>query len=351
MTLYLSNRDGNGKTNEEGHYKFPVNVFTGTVLASGDLLVTQQSPLALGVSVASGQFKILDSSGSYSFTGWNNASTPVTISTADPANPRITSIVLYVDKNATTSASPPNNPGIVKLMAVNGTAAAVPSAPNSTVIQTAITAGNPYIVLANVTVAAGATQVTNANISDQRVQVTLNDNTVSNTSLQDNSVSTSKMQSNSVTTAKVADTQITTRKTKPTYMVSSGNSGATRQQFPSGSTVYSITGTSVSYTSGATTEMLDISATALISHTGSDGYFYIAAGTTPVGKCYYSTRPGTYSTMTARAFYEMAANTTITFDARFKTNATGGGEVANNATDQSSSPSFGTELRLIAWGR
>lgn len=170
MTLYLSNRDGNGKTSEEGHYRLQTRVYEGGILHVNDLKVTQNSPLGMSVLVATGDFRI-DTSSGYAYTGWNTTSTVVTITTADPANPRITSIVLYIDKAATTSASPANNPGIPKFMAVNGTAASVPTAPNGATVQSAVGSGNPYMVLANVTIPAAGTQATNANISDQRVRM------------------------------------------------------------------------------------------------------------------------------------------------------------------------------------
>lgn len=170
MTVYLSNRDGNGKTNEEGHYRFQTRVFSGFNLLSNDLAVTQQSPLALGVTVGSGDYRLETASG-YSYTGWIDAPTNVTIPTADASNPRISIVVLYVDKGATTTASPPNNPGIAKLITVQGTAAANPIAPSGSAIQSAVGAGNPYYSIAQVTVGAGATQVTNSNITDLRTKV------------------------------------------------------------------------------------------------------------------------------------------------------------------------------------
>lgn len=211
MTIYLSNRDGDGKTSEEGHYKFQTAVFTGNVLGATALLVKQNSPLGMNVLVSAGQYKI-DTSTDYSYTGWNTADAAVTITTADPANPRITTIVVYVDKGAATSASPPNNPGITKLMAVNGTPGAVPVAPNGATIQSAVGSGNPYVVLANVTVAAAATQITDANISDQRTQVTVGTNLIDNLSLKNDSVTTSKILDLNVTTGKLADLAVTTGK-------------------------------------------------------------------------------------------------------------------------------------------
>jgi len=211
MTMFVSNRDGDGMTDEQGHYKFQTSVFSGNVLESGDLAVTENSPLGLSVLVGPGQFKI-DTSDDYSYTGWNTANAPVTISTADPANPRITSIVLYLDKGEDTAPSPPNNPGIAKLMAVDGTPGAVPSAPNGTTIQAAVGAGNPYTVLANVTVGAGAANVDNADISDQRVQVAVGDGLIKTASIKDLAVTTAKIADVNVTTGKLADSAVTTAK-------------------------------------------------------------------------------------------------------------------------------------------
>lgn len=172
MTLYLSNRDGNGKTSEEGHYRLQTALLSGNTLQSTSLAVTQNSPTGLSVLVAPGDFKI-DTTDGYSYTGWNNISTAVIITTADPSNPRITTIVAYVDKGASTSASPPNNPGIIKFMAVNGTPQAVPVAPIDATIQTAVGAGNPYIAIADVRVNAGATAILNTHITDRRAPITL----------------------------------------------------------------------------------------------------------------------------------------------------------------------------------
>lgn len=116
MTLYLSNRDGVGGTsltNEEGHYRFQTQSWTGNiVMGSGDeLAVTQNSPLGMSVLIGTGDFKI-DTTG-YSYTGWNSASLVATVSTANPSNPRKDAVVLYVDKSENTPGTA-NNPGIIK---------------------------------------------------------------------------------------------------------------------------------------------------------------------------------------------------------------------------------------------
>lgn len=182
MTVYLSNRDGNGKTNEEGHYRLLSKMTEGQALTSTDVKVTENSPLGLSVLIQPGDYKI-DTSSGYAYMGWIAGTEAVTITTPDPSNPRIVCIVLYVDKGATTSASPPNNPGITKLKAVNGTAAGTPVAPNGTAIQSSVGSGNPWIKLADVLVGAGVTQITNSNITDTRTRIKLSNDVLENSSL------------------------------------------------------------------------------------------------------------------------------------------------------------------------
>lgn len=182
MTIYLSNRDGDGKTNEEGHYRLLSRVLSGQVLEPTDLQVTENSPLGLSVLVNPGDYRLEVPAG-YAYQGWIDSAASVTITTPDSSNPRITVIVLYVDKSATTSAAPPNNPGIAKLMAVNGSPSSTPTTPSDAAIQTAVGASNPFMKLAAVRVGAAVTQITNSNITDLREEITLNDSILSPTSI------------------------------------------------------------------------------------------------------------------------------------------------------------------------
>jgi len=185
MTIYLSNRDGNGKTSEEGHYRLPTGILDGNVLDLNDLKVTENSPVGMTVLVTAGDYRIPSGTG-YSYTGWNSASAPLAIPTSDPANPRISTIILYVDKGASTSPSPVNNPGIAKLMVVTGSAAASPTAPNDTAVQSAVGSGNPFIRLANITVPTSASTVVNANIADVRERIRLTDDVINASNLSQN---------------------------------------------------------------------------------------------------------------------------------------------------------------------
>lgn len=94
----------------------------------------------------------------------------VTIPTAPASNSRIDSIVAYVDNPPTGSATATDNPGACGLIVVSGTAASSPVAPSESAIRTAITADGAsgttayYVVLANITIASGTTDLTSDNI-------------------------------------------------------------------------------------------------------------------------------------------------------------------------------------------
>lgn len=167
MARYVSYRDG-GKTNEEGIARWAAKAFSGNVFTG--LQVTQQGSPTIGVTVGTGDIKI-DSGNGYDYFGWSDAAFNITLNTADASNPRYDLIVAYIDKAVVSSASS-NNPNALVFTKVTGTAAASPTEPNSGAIQTAVGAGNPYAILARVTVAATDTTITNSEITDRRTMVT-----------------------------------------------------------------------------------------------------------------------------------------------------------------------------------
>lgn len=95
----------------------------------------------------------------------------VTIGTPPASNSRIDAVVAYVDNPPEGVASTADNPAACGLITVEGTAAATPTAPNESAIRTAITADGAsgstayYVVLALVTVASGATDITSNDIA------------------------------------------------------------------------------------------------------------------------------------------------------------------------------------------
>jgi hypothetical protein len=102
-----------------------------------------------------------------------SANESVTIATAN-SSPRIDYIVAYVDKavaGSTVANNVNNTNNVLKFASVAGTPAGSPSVPTMSQIQAAIGAANPYIILAQIAVGNGVTQITNANITDKRVFV------------------------------------------------------------------------------------------------------------------------------------------------------------------------------------
>lgn len=96
---------------------------------------------------------------------------PVTLPAAPASNSRIDSIVAYVNNPPSGSATVIDNPEACGIIAVSGTASSSPQAPNDTAIRQAITADGAsgstayYVVLANVTVASGTTDITAGDIT------------------------------------------------------------------------------------------------------------------------------------------------------------------------------------------
>lgn len=95
----------------------------------------------------------------------------VTLSAAPGANSRIDVIVAYADNPPQGSSNIADNYEACGIIAVRGTAAANPVAPNDSTIRTAITAdgasGNTayYVILATITIVSGTTDLTADNIA------------------------------------------------------------------------------------------------------------------------------------------------------------------------------------------
>jgi len=122
---------------------------------AGQFNVTAGS--GLSVNIAAGRAYLLASGGN-GYPAINDATiSNQAISSNSSGNPRITAVVLYKDLGASPNSDDSNT---TKLMMVDGTPAASPSAPSDATIQAAVGSGNPFIRLANVTVNSGATSPT-----------------------------------------------------------------------------------------------------------------------------------------------------------------------------------------------
>lgn len=134
---------------------------TGIINASS-LEVTQNTPPGMSVVVSSGWAAIVGTTQANmgTYVGYNDGNVVLGLTTADPTNPRIDRVCMTVNDAYYTGST--NN---VVLQVVAGTPAGSPSAP--------ATPANS-ISLATIAVAAGATAITTANITDTRVLVTTN---------------------------------------------------------------------------------------------------------------------------------------------------------------------------------
>ena len=168
----------------------------GSIVANpSDLKVSAGSGMNVTVSTGAGII------GNGTLSGVRFAiDSPVTvaINAASTANPRMDSVVAYIDKSVSASTSVVDNTdlGIVKFKSVAGTPASTPTAPSTATIQSSIGAGNPYMVLANVTVPKSSTAASSFKITDTRV-------TPTSAIITDSSITTSKLASKAVTSDKV----------------------------------------------------------------------------------------------------------------------------------------------------
>ena len=135
---------------------------TTGIINSSSLAVTANSPVGMSVRVASGWAAIVGTTqpnmGTY--VGYNDAQITLTVTTADPTNPRIDLVCMTVNDSYYSGST--NN---VVFQVVAGTPDPSPVAP---------ALPDNSISLATIAVAAGALSITSGDITDTRVLVTTN---------------------------------------------------------------------------------------------------------------------------------------------------------------------------------
>jgi hypothetical protein len=135
---------------------------TTGIIGSSSLAVTQNSPAGMSVRVAAGWAAIIGTTQANmgAYVAYNDAQTTLTVTTADPTNPRIDLVCVTVRDAYYSGAF---NDVIFQVIA--GTPAGSPVAP---------TLPANSISLATIAVGAGVTSILTANITDTRVAVTSN---------------------------------------------------------------------------------------------------------------------------------------------------------------------------------
>lgn len=132
------------------------------VIGSTSLAVSQSATPGMSVVVAAGWGTVVGNyqanMGVYAF--YNDAPTTLTVTTADPSNPRIDLVCVTIEDSYYTGSA-----DTVTLQIVAGTPAGSPVAPSTPTNS---------LPLATIAVAAGATSIVNGNITDLRVATTSN---------------------------------------------------------------------------------------------------------------------------------------------------------------------------------
>lgn len=170
MTIYTLRSGGTAHPENILLQMLTEQVTVGGVIdlsSTNNLKVSEKGAGAdMSVDIAVGK-AFVRKTGTNTYPVYNDAIVNKLVGANASGNPRIDSIVLYIDLAASANATSTN---VATFAVVAGTPAASPSAPDDTAIGTAIGASNPYIVLADIAVANGASSITNANITDRRAR-------------------------------------------------------------------------------------------------------------------------------------------------------------------------------------
>lgn len=147
--------------------------FSKGVVSGWDCVPSSGLTVALGGSGTTRDVAIAEDNAGNKLTINNISGSPisVTIGSAPVSNSRIDLIVAYVDNPPQGSSTVTDNYGACGLIVVAGTAASTPVAPNDTAIRSAITADGAsgttayYVILAQITISSGTTDITSGEIS------------------------------------------------------------------------------------------------------------------------------------------------------------------------------------------
>lgn len=178
MTKKVFNMAG-GKHSAMAYAAFENRMFGGSIKASTDSFVVSAGS-GMNANISPGD-ALIDTGSNYGRRVQSDAVETVAVAAASGSFNRIDSVVAYIDMNVTPSTGVTDNTNdILKFASVAGTAASTPSAPSGAAIQSAIGAGNPYMILANILVPQSASNLSGATFTNQaRVASTLDVPTLS----------------------------------------------------------------------------------------------------------------------------------------------------------------------------
>lgn len=234
-----------GKHSAEAYSSFE-GLLYGSCVASG-LTVTKSSS-NMNCFINSGAGLIMVGSTYARRFAIEGGTLTATVSAASATLARRDTIVLYVDNSVTPTTSVEDNTNnILKGMVVAGTPAQNPAAPNATTIQSAVGAGNPYIILYDILVPANATNLSTATLYDRRVMAAkaLFD------ALPNGSITSQKLATAVVDTYSYKPGEVITLSSQKLGLLIAGSGGAQEYFLPLSKSLDRVTGATVKITSAA----------------------------------------------------------------------------------------------------
>lgn len=174
---YVTNFNADGQANgielmtdEKGHM-YPIShLFQGNT-TSNELAVTTSGTSGTYVTVTAGYIQIPFSD--YAYLGWLDTDTDFQIEASTSEGARYVAIVAYIYRDIQYEESKTNNPGLLRIIEVDGTASTSPSEVGDAAISAIVGADNPFVVLAQVYLPSGATAISASNIIDKRTPISL----------------------------------------------------------------------------------------------------------------------------------------------------------------------------------
>lgn len=174
---YVTNFNADGQnegielmTDERGHM-YPIShLFTGQTTET-EMAVVPSSTIGTYVTITKGYIQIPFDD--YAYLGWLDQDTDLQIEANSSDGARYVAIVAYIYRSIQYDESVTNNPGLLRIIEIDGSPSSSPSEVSGTTITNMIGDDCPYVVLAQVLLPAGATAISASNIIDKRVKLTL----------------------------------------------------------------------------------------------------------------------------------------------------------------------------------
>lgn len=153
-----------GKHSAAAYAAFENRLFGSCKASKDSFVVSAGSGMNASISAGDG---LIDTGSNYARRIQTDAAETVAVAAASGSFNRLDSVVAYIDTDVTPTTSVTDNTNdILKFASVAGTAAATPVAPTGAAILSAIGAGKPYMIIANILVPQSAANLSGATFID-----------------------------------------------------------------------------------------------------------------------------------------------------------------------------------------